>query len=119
MVYQKIAPDCDVEDGCHLSAAGVLKDFLRREPTAHQAARSITFYTETCQNPDKNLSILWGLLIDALVQLPATKLPALIQLLGEIQKLPQPNLTVNAAYYGGLHFWHGLTGFGHDYADCE
>jgi Protein of unknown function (DUF3632) len=116
---EKTAPDGVTEDGCHPHEAKALKDYYHKKISAEEAAQAITRPIEDSEDPGDNLYRLWGLLIDALVELPATQLPALIQLLEAIQKLPEPDLTgrrtENTPASGYL--WRGLPGFGHMWAD--
>lgn len=107
------------QDGCHPVEAQALKDYCHMKINATEAARAITRPIEDAKDPGGNLYRLWGLLIDALVELPATQVPALIQLLGAIQQLPEPDLAgrpdKKKPAYGCL--WRGLSNFGHMWAD--
>lgn len=116
---EKIAPEDAPEDGCHPDEAQALKDFSRGKTSAPEAAHAITRAIEASKDPGDNLYRLWGLLIDALVELPDAQTPALIQLLDAIQRLPEPDLagrrTENTPADGFL--WRGLSNFGHMWAD--
>jgi hypothetical protein len=87
---EKIAPDGVPEDGCHPDEASALKAFLNKQTSAPEAAHAITRAIEASAKPSDNLYRLWGLLIDALVELPDTQTPALVSLLDAIQRLPEP-----------------------------
>ena len=114
-----IAPDGVAEDGCHPNEAQALKDYYHKKTNAKEAAQAITRPIEESKDPGANLYRLWGLLVDALVELPTTQIPALIQLLDAIQQLPEPDLTdrltENTPADGFL--WRKLPGFGHMWAD--
>lgn len=116
---EKIAPESLPEDGCHPDEAQALKDYYHKRTTAKEAAQAITRLIEDSKDPGDNLYRLWGLLIDALIELPATQIPSLVQLLDAIQKLPEPDLTgrrtENAHAEGFL--WRELSSFGHMWAD--
>lgn len=116
---EKIAPDGATEDGCHPHEAQALKDYYHQKTNAKEAAQAITRPIEESKDPGANLYRLWGLLVDALVELPITQIPALIQLLAAIQQLPEPDLTgrltENTPADGFL--WRRLPGFGHMWAD--
>ncbi|KAI9876630.1 MAG: hypothetical protein M1830_006052 [Pleopsidium flavum] len=88
---EKIAPDGAAEDGCHPNEAQALKDYYRKKTSAKEVAQAITRRIEDSKDPGANLYRLWALLKDALVELPATQIPALIQLLDAIQQLPEPD----------------------------
>ena len=116
---EKLAPDGAIEDGCHPDEAQALKDYYHKKTSAEEAAQAITLPIVESEDPGAYLYRLWGLLKDALVELPAPHIPALIQLLGAIQKLPEPDLTgrrtENTPADGFL--WRGLPGFGHMWGD--
>jgi Protein of unknown function (DUF3632) len=116
---EKMAPDGAAEDGCHPDEAQALKDYCHKKTSAKEAAQVITQPIQNSKDPGANLHRLWSLLIDALVELPATQVPALVQLLDAIQKLPEPDLTgrrtENTPANGCL--WRKLPGFGHMWAD--
>lgn len=116
---EKIAPDGVADDGCHPDEAQALKDYYHKKTSAKEAAQAITRPIEESKDPGANLYRLWALLKDALVELPATQIPALIQLLDAIQQLPEPDLTgrrtENTPADGFL--WRKLPGFGHMWAD--
>ena len=116
---EKIAPEGLPDDGGHPDEAQALKDYCDEKTGAKEAAQAITRPIETSKDPGDNLDRLWSLLIDALVELPATQTPALIQLLDAIQHLPEPDLTgrrIENTPAGGF-LWRELPGFGHMWAD--
>lgn len=118
---EKLAPDGDTEDGCHPSETQALKDYYHKKTSAKEAAQAITRPIIELKDPGDNLYRLWGLLIDALVELPATHTPALIQLLDAIQQLPEPDMTgrrTEQMPWGGF-LWRELPGFGHMWADMH
>lgn len=118
---EKIAPPEDEEDGCHPDEAEALEAYCNQGTEASVAAKAITRRIESSDNPGHDRPRLWGLLMDALIELPETQVPALIKLLDAIQKLPEPELTGRAKaempYEGFL--WRGLPGFGHLWSDCN
>ncbi|KAL8729396.1 MAG: hypothetical protein Q9166_004789, partial [cf. Caloplaca sp. 2 TL-2023] len=116
---EQIAPDGLEEDGCHPDEAQALKDYYHQRTGASEAAYAITRPIENSENPGGYLYRLWNLLIDALMQLPETQVPALIQLLDAIQTLPEPDLTgrITQDTPVGGYLWRGLPGFGHMWAD--
>ncbi|KAL8938351.1 MAG: hypothetical protein Q9211_003251 [Gyalolechia sp. 1 TL-2023] len=116
---EHIAPDGVEEDGCHPDEAKALEDYYHHETEASAAAKAITRPIDRSDNPGAHLYRLWNLLIDALVQFPESHVPALIQLLDAIQKLPEPDLTGRRTLETPIEgcLWRGLPGFGHMWAD--
>lgn len=118
---EKLAPDGDPEDGCHPTEAQALKDYLHQKTSAKEAAQAITRPIVESKDPGDNLYRHWGLLTDALVELPATHTLALIQLLDGIQNLPEPDMTARRTEqmpWGGF-LWRGLPDFGHMWANIH
>lgn len=115
----KIAPADAPEDGCHPDEAKALQDYYHKQVSAEEAAQALTRPIESLENSYDNLYRLWGLLIDALMELPEREISNLVQLLDAIQRLPNPNLTEkqtgSAASEGS--FWRELPRFGHMWAD--
>jgi hypothetical protein len=114
----RLAPDGDVEDGCHPEEAQAIKDYLRRRTTAVEAARAITHPIVTTDTPREDLARLWGFLQDAFVQLPAEYIEPLMALIHAIECLPEPDFSAveerNRPYD---KLWSGLGSFGHLWAD--
>ncbi|KAI5200513.1 hypothetical protein E4T39_05632 [Aureobasidium subglaciale] len=75
-----VSPDGVIEDGCRPAEAQALKAYLRDNITIDEATAQITQPSEACDEPRKDLPNLWGLLQDALIELPDTqgKIVALI-----------------------------------------
>ncbi|XPS68816.1 hypothetical protein M3J09_001097 [Ascochyta lentis] len=113
----KLAPDGDLEDGCHPEEAQALKDYLRQKTTTAEAAQAITRPTVTAENPREDFARLWGFLMDALMELPRQYIEALIALLRAIEDLPTPELTATASNEPVVELWRGLPGFGHLWSD--
>lgn len=118
----KIAPADAPEDGCHPFQAKALQDYYYQKVSAQEAARAITQPIGSSANPDDNLYRLWGLLIDALVELPETEISNLVKLLDTIQRLPDPGSPAESRVTGSAPssaspFWRGLPRFGHMWAD--
>lgn len=117
----KIAPENDKDDGCHPQEAKVLKAYLRGTiPTAHEAARAITLPVESEPNPIRDVPRLWGLLIDALTELPTSQ-QKIIDLLSGIKRLPPPDDASDAGPRPPetQDLWRSLLGFGHLWADLH
>ncbi|KAI1487551.1 hypothetical protein F5X96DRAFT_140808 [Biscogniauxia mediterranea] len=108
----KLAPDGAIEDGCHPAEAEALKQYLRGATTAAEAALAISRpIAHASRNPRDEVSRLWDLLIDALLELPAdTTTEPLIALIQALENLPEPESKLR---------WRGLPGFGHLYADIH
>ncbi|KAL9594542.1 MAG: hypothetical protein Q9219_006983 [cf. Caloplaca sp. 3 TL-2023] len=116
---EKLAPDGDMEDGCHPDEAKALQSYLSNEITAQEAARAITIPVLSADDPGGNLHRLWGLLQDALEQLSAARTPTLIALLQAIENLPDPiSSDGRPIYLREGYSWKELPGFGHEWADC-
>ena len=117
---KQVAPDGMPEDGCHPDEAKALEDYCQQKTSPQEAAKAITRRIENEDDPGNNLYSLWGLLISALVELPSSQTPALIQLLAAIQELPEPDLTGkqtrNTPPENG-YMWRTLPEFVNDWAD--
>lgn len=114
----KLAPDGAVEDGCHPQEAQAMKDYLHRKTTAAKAAHAITRPVVSADNPREDLARLWAFLMDCLVELPAKHTESLIELLKEIDNLPEPEFTaLDESKRPSGKLWRGLPGFGHLWAD--
>lgn len=115
----KLAPDGDVEDGCHPDEAQALKDYLRHQATAVEAAQAITRPFVTASNPREDVVRLWSILMDALVELPSEHTDRLIALVSAVENLPEPDFSaVEESKRPTEKLWKGLPGFGHLWADC-
>ncbi|KAL8704297.1 MAG: hypothetical protein Q9225_008091, partial [Loekoesia sp. 1 TL-2023] len=118
---EQIAPDGVAEDGCHPDEAQALQSYLNNKTTAQETAHAITQPILSSDLPDENLHRLWNLLQDALIELPATYIQPLIDLLHAIQDLPDPDLTSNPTEETrppkDAFTWKGLPDFGHLWAD--
>ncbi|KAK7968112.1 ATG16-domain-containing protein [Apiospora aurea] len=114
-----IAPDGDTADGCHPDEAGALQAYLKGQITTKQAAEAITKPIATSNDPGGDLHRLWGLLADALMELPEPAMYQLLDLISAIESLPAPDLSAvpqeNLPAHGTL--WRGLPGFGHQWSD--
>ncbi|KAG8169872.1 hypothetical protein KVR01_000617 [Diaporthe batatas] len=114
----KLAPDGDVEDGCHPEEAQAMKEYLRQNTTAAEAARAITHPIVTADNPRHDLARLWAFLMDSLVELPAEHTGSLLELLKAIENLPEPDFTpIDESKRPSEKLWKGLPGFGHLWSD--
>lgn len=108
------------EDGCHPDEAQALQSYLNHNTTPRDAAHAITQPVSSVDDPGESVCRLWGLLQDALLELPATHIPALIKLLRAIEDLPDPKLTSISPEKPPRRApftWKGLPTFGHMWAD--
>ncbi|EFQ27848.1 hypothetical protein CGRA01v4_13338 [Colletotrichum graminicola] len=114
----KLAPDGDVDDGCHPQEAQAMKDYLHEKMTAAEAAQAITRPVATADNPREDLARLWGFLMDSLLELPQEHIESLLELLKAIENLAEPDFTtVDESKRTSEKLWSGLPGFGHLWAD--
>lgn len=114
----KLAPDGDVEDGCHPEEAQAMKYYLRQRMTAAEAARAITNPIITADNPREDLARLWGFLMDSFVELPIAHTEPLLKLAKAVESLPEPDFAaVDEEKWPSEKLWRGLNGFGHLWAD--
>lgn len=114
----KIAPNGDVEDGCHPEEAKALKDYLRRNTSTTQAAQALTRPVVTGESPRDDLPGLYGLLMDALVELPSEHIEPLLALIKAIENLPEPDFTaVEERKRPHEKLWKGLPNFGNHWYD--
>ncbi|KAI9760037.1 MAG: hypothetical protein M1835_000255 [Candelina submexicana] len=121
---EQIAPDGEVEDGCHPDEAQALQSYLNNKTTPQEAAHAIIQPTLSSKDPFANLNSLWDLLQEALIQLPATHIPRIIILLQAIQDLsfPEkpPTIPTESADPDLERFsWKELPRFGHLWADTH
>ncbi|KAF6809033.1 hypothetical protein CMUS01_13768 [Colletotrichum musicola] len=103
------------EDGCRASEAQALKDYLRKKTTAAEAARAITQQIDHSITAEDNLNEelprLWGLLQDALWELPEENIEPLIELLKAIEELPKPDISaLERRKQPEEALWKGLSG---------
>lgn len=114
----KLAPDGDIEDGCHTQEAQAMKDYLHQKTTAADAARAIVHPILTADNPGEDLVRLWAFLMDSLVELPADHVESLVELLKAIENLSEPDFTaLDERKRPSEKLWKGLPGFGNLWAD--
>jgi hypothetical protein len=113
-----LAPDGEVEDGCHPEEAQAMKGYLLQCTTAHDAARAITRPVVTADNPREDIVRLWSFLMDALVELPLEYVGPLIALIRAIENLPRPNFeAVKKENRPDEILWKGLPGFANLWSD--
>lgn len=118
----QIAPDGVAEDGCHPDEAEALQSYLNNKINTQDTAHAITRPILSSDDPGADIHRLWNLLQDALIELPATHIPPLVNLLQAIQDLPDPEVTSkpsNIAPQKGGFTWKGLPNFGHLWADVH
>lgn len=116
---EKIAGDENGEDGIHPDEVQALRQLLRQQISPHEAAVSITKPIEESCDPDSELADLWGLLAEALIELPVENISLVLTLLHSIEDLPPPDFSAAKEIRRPPHgtLWRGLPGFGHYYAD--
>ncbi|KAF1852227.1 uncharacterized protein K460DRAFT_300100, partial [Cucurbitaria berberidis CBS 394.84] len=108
----KLAPEGNANDGCCPEEAEALKDFLRYKTTATEAAQTMTRPVLTAGSPKDDLSRLYILLLDALVELPSKHIELLLELLQAIENLPEPDFTaVQQSKRPHEKLWKGLPHF--------
>ncbi len=119
---EQIAPEGLAEDGCHPDEARALQSYLSNKINTQEAAHAITQPIQSSDNPSAYLYRLWGLLQDALTELPATYIPPMVSLLQAIQDLPDTDLTskpTGTAPPKAGFSWKGLPNFGHMWSDLH
>jgi hypothetical protein len=109
-------------EGCRREEAMTLKQYLRNQITVSVACQQITQPTENCPSPGDPLLCLWGLLHDALIELPNCQ-TRVIDLLLKIQKRPDVRITQEQRE-GALSdaqwtLWKDLPHFGHGWFDLN
>ncbi|KAL9608845.1 MAG: hypothetical protein Q9167_006331 [Letrouitia subvulpina] len=117
---EQIAPDGRAEDGCHPDEAQALQSYLNNETVTQEAAHAITQPMLSSDDFGEDIHRLWNLFQDALIEVSATYIPPLINLLQAIQDLPDPDITSKATATRPSRTgftWKGLPGFGHLWAD--
>ena len=99
----------------------MLKNYLRHQASASEAARAITLPIEQSEDPDNDLPRLYGFIMDALIELPEENLDSLVELVKSIEQLPEPDFDAVDESKRPTHgrLWRGLPGFGHLYSDCD
>ena len=107
-----IAPDGIQEDGCRPEEAQALRAYLRDEITVIEAAKEIVRPTEECENPLEDLPNLWGVLQDALIQLPNLQ-SKIVELICSIKQRPDSGSVKSSS----TRFWLNLPSFGHQWYD--
>jgi hypothetical protein len=114
----KLAPDGDVEDGCHPEEAQALKAYLHHITTATEAAQAITHPIASADNPREDLVRLWAFIMDALVELPSEHTQPLIELIQAIESLPEPDFTaLEGSKRPSETLWKRLPGFANFWSD--
>ncbi|KAI4736614.1 hypothetical protein E4T50_12897 [Aureobasidium sp. EXF-12298] len=109
-------------EGCRREEATTLKQYLRNQISVSTACQQITQPTENCSSPGDPLLYLWGLLHDALIDIPNCQ-SKIIDLLLEIQKRPDVHITQEQRE-GALSdsqwtLWKDLPHFGHGWFDLN
>jgi hypothetical protein len=114
----KLAPDGDVEDGCHPEEAEALKDYLRGRKSATDAARAMTRPVSTAKNPKDDLPRFYVLLLDALVELSSEHIERLLELIQAIENLPEPDFSgIESSKRPDEQLWKGLPHFANHWYD--
>ncbi|KAI5270062.1 hypothetical protein E4T47_06572 [Aureobasidium subglaciale] len=107
-----VSPDGITEDGCRPAEAQALKAYLRDEMTIDEATDQITQPTEECNDPQKGLPNLWGLLQDALIEIPDTQ-EKIVALVRAIKKRPDRGSVESTS----TKFWFNLPSFANQWYD--
>ncbi|CAD0092386.1 unnamed protein product [Aureobasidium mustum] len=119
-----IAPDGEPEDGCRPEEAQALRLYLEDEIAVTEAARLITLPTESSEDPGADLPNLWGVLQDALIELPNSQ-QKVVHLISNIQNLPDFDLDLHGKKRSGplgrpsSSLWHDLSSFANNWYDCN
>jgi hypothetical protein len=114
----KLAPNGDIEDGCHPEEAEALKGYLRGKKSAGEAARAMTRPVETADDPNDDLPHFYVLLLDALVELPSEHIEPLLELIQAIEDLPEPDFAaVEGSKRPDENLWRGLPHFANHWYD--
>jgi hypothetical protein len=115
-----IMPDGLPIDGCRPEEAQALKSYLRDEITVDQACVQITLPTTTCSEPGDPLLYLWGLLRDAMLEIPGCQ-RKIVDLLLRIQQLPDVKIEETQHIWALSNkeevLWRDLPGFGNSWYD--
>ncbi|KAG9765647.1 hypothetical protein KCU73_g332, partial [Aureobasidium melanogenum] len=117
-----IAPDGDPEDGCRPEEAQALRLYLDDKINVVEATRLMTEPTESSEDPSDDLPNLWGLLQDALIELPNSQ-QKVVRLLSNIQDLPNFDLDFHGKKRSGpledrsRSLWHDLPSFANQWYD--
>lgn len=116
---EKIAPDGNVEDGCHPDEARALEEFLSGRLNTKDAAYHITRPVARSNRPYDSVQSLWALLRDALLELPRPMLelplPSMSKVIGllqAIQEMPETEANTKVA-----DMWPHLNFFGSEWSD--
>ena len=113
-----VSPDGTSEDGCDPREASALKEYLRSTTMTKEAtalAITIPIQNEAKSELKPNFTRLWGLIIDALKDLPEHR-TKIIQLLVAIQSLPSTCPATERTRESAIHR-NELQGFGNLWAD--
>ncbi|KAH0365348.1 hypothetical protein KCU65_g6109, partial [Aureobasidium melanogenum] len=117
-----IAPDGDPEDGCRLEEAQTLRLYLDDKIDVTEAACLITEPTESSEDAGDDLPNLWGLLQDALIELPNSQ-QKVVCLISNIRDLPKFDLDSRGKKRSGplqsplSSLWHDLPSFANQWYD--
>ncbi|KAG9519269.1 hypothetical protein KCU93_g8146, partial [Aureobasidium melanogenum] len=117
-----IAPDGDPEDGCRPEEAQALKLYLDDKINVVEATRLMTEPTESSEDPGDDLPNFWGLLQDALIELPNSQ-QKVVRLISKIRDLPNFDLDSHDKKRSGpledrsSSLWHDLASFANQWYD--
>ncbi|KAH0035032.1 hypothetical protein KCU78_g2137, partial [Aureobasidium melanogenum] len=117
-----IAPDGNSEDGCRPEEAQALRLYLDDKIDVAKAARLITAPTEASQDPGADLPNTWGLLQDALIELPDSQ-QKVVRLISNIRDLPDFDLDSGGKKRSGplqslsSSLWYNLPSFANHWYD--
>ncbi|KAI4739650.1 hypothetical protein E4T50_09902 [Aureobasidium sp. EXF-12298] len=117
-----IAPDGDPEDGCRPGEAQALRLYLDDKINVVEATRLMTEPTESSEDPGDDLPNFWGLLQDALIELPNSQ-QKVVRLISKIRDLPNFDLDSHDKKRSGpledrsSSLWHDLPSFANQWYD--
>ncbi|THY23330.1 hypothetical protein D6D01_06015, partial [Aureobasidium pullulans] len=89
--HNAIATDSPDAEGCRPEEAHALKSYLRSLITIEECSRQLATPTTHSSSPGEPLLYLWGLVIDALIEIPGCQ-KRIIDLLLKIRQLPDVEL---------------------------
>jgi hypothetical protein len=116
----KLAPNGSNRDGYKPASVTALEAYLHHGTPTLLAAQAITHPVATSQHPRNDLSELYVLLYDALVELPSEYISPLLALIQAIETLPEPDFTAIPEYkQPGEKLWEGLPHFANLWYDVS
>ena len=116
----KLAPNGSNHDGYHPASVTALEAYIHHDTPTLLAARAITHPVTNSQHPKDDLSELYVLLYDALVELPSEYTSPLLELVRIIETLPEPDFSdIPEDKQPGDELWKGLPHFANLWYDVS